>query len=164
MNVPSLLDFRTAEPRLPFERNAQDGGALGESPPNGGPEVRLVPAVLDGARFFPVYSVFRHRLATDLFCAVPEDRPVPTFIEAMSWTFGGRTDALPEGAFDPEAAATAMRFIGFTCLSLPLAGPPKHSAMMASSPREPRPRSPTSTHPVNSGQRGVGRSGEALEP
>ena len=120
MNVPSLRDFRAAEPRLPFERNAQDGGALGESPPNGGPEVRLVPAVLDGARFFPVYSVFRHRLATDLFCAVPEDRPVPTFIEAMSWTFGDRTDALPEGAFDPEAAATAVRFIGFYLFVAPI--------------------------------------------
>ena len=32
-----------------------------------------------------VYNLFRQRLGPDLFCAVPEDQPVPTFIEATNW-------------------------------------------------------------------------------
>ena len=81
---------------------------------NEGLEVRLAPVALeDPVRFSPAYNLFRNRLEPGLFCAVPEDRPVPTFIKAPNWTYAGRTDAVAQGAFDLETVRTAVRFIGF---------------------------------------------------
>src|SRR5687767_14624561 len=159
MNFQSRRDFRTAERRLPFACITQGRGALGESPASERPEVQPIPAGLDrSARFSPVYNLFRHRLATDLVCAVPEDRPVPTFIEATNWTFGGRTDALPEGTFDPEAARTAARFIGFY-LFVTLDRPSARSlaSMAGCGPREPSPPHPHERSPGEPGaERDVG--------
>ena len=85
-----------------------------EATPNEGLKVRPVSAALeDSVRFSPAYNLFRNRLEPDLFCAVPEDRPVPTFIKAPNWTYAGRTDAVAQGAFDPETARTAVWFNGF---------------------------------------------------
>ena len=61
----------------------------------------------------PVYNLFRRRLAPDLFCAVPENRPVPTFIQARNWRFVGKCGTPAQAGFDPEAARTAVRFNGF---------------------------------------------------
>jgi hypothetical protein len=58
------------------------------------------------------YNLCRHRLASDLYCAVPQDRPVPTFIKAANWTFSGATDALAKPPFDMAVARTAVRFMG----------------------------------------------------
>ena len=117
MNGQVQPNFRTAERRLPFECGAlvsKGGGVVGKGRPNKGLAVQPVPAVLKGATCFSlVYNLFRHRLAPDLFCAVPEDCPVPTFIEATNWTFAGTTDALAQGAFDPEATRTVVRFNRF---------------------------------------------------
>jgi hypothetical protein len=79
-----------------------------------GSEAQRIPAMTeDEAPFSPIFNVFRHRLARDLFCAVPEDRPVPTFIEARNWTFAGTTAPYPRGGFDPDAGRTAARCNGF---------------------------------------------------
>ena len=39
--------------------------------------------------FEPRFNLFRHREMSDLYCAVPEDRPVPPFIRGKRWEFVG---------------------------------------------------------------------------
>ncbi|GGK18459.1 hypothetical protein [Salinarimonas ramus] len=63
----------------------------------------------------PAYNLFRRREEPQLYCAVPEDYPVPAFIEAEAWDFGGRLDnamASPLG-FDPEAARHGVTLTGY---------------------------------------------------
>jgi hypothetical protein len=108
LTEPSLL--------MPAAVLPMDG--CSEATPNEGLKVRPGPAALGGSAYFsPAYNLFRSRLEPDLVCAVPEDRPVPTFIKAPNWTYSGRTDAVAQGAFDPETARTAVRFNGFYLLS-----------------------------------------------
>ena len=38
-------------------------------------------ASLGSARHWPAFNLFRHKLKPDLVCAVPEDYPVPGFID-----------------------------------------------------------------------------------
>jgi hypothetical protein len=33
------------------------------------------------------YNLFRNKQCPEIICAVPEDRPVPHFIDAEQWTF-----------------------------------------------------------------------------
>ncbi|WP_371680064.1 hypothetical protein [Microvirga sp. KLBC 81] len=102
------------KPSLSFPNAVRSMPGCGETPPNAGPETPLVAAVVESsARVSPAYNLFRSRLESDLFCAIPEDRPVPIFIEAPNWTYAGRADALAQGVFDLEAARTAVRFNGF---------------------------------------------------
>lgn len=61
------------------------------------------------------YNLFRSRHDPGLHCAVPEDRPVPRFIEPETWQFVGlieETDPLLLG-FDRKAATVGVRFNGF---------------------------------------------------
>src|SRR3954466_12035315 len=61
---------------------------------------------------WPACNLFRHRLMPDLFCAVPQDCPVPGFIEGSAWAFAGtlsvRTPA-PAGLAWETAMASAWR-------------------------------------------------------
>ena len=60
------------------------------------------------------YNLFRRKLEEDLYCAVPEDRPVPGFV-GENWEFRGRVgeaEAAPSG-FVPDAAQAATRAIGY---------------------------------------------------
>ena len=70
---------------------------------------------LGSEKFWPAYNLFRHKLMPDLFCAVPQDCPVPGFIEGSAWAFAGtiseRTPA-PAG-LDWELAAAGARRSGF---------------------------------------------------
>lgn len=63
----------------------------------------------------PVYNLFRRRNEPELYCAVPEDWPVPGFIAGAAWDFGGRIDApaaAPRG-FDADAARHGVRLTGY---------------------------------------------------
>jgi hypothetical protein len=40
-------------------------------------------------KYCPVVNLFRHKLTPDLLCAVPEDEPVPSFLDGGSWSFAG---------------------------------------------------------------------------
>ena len=75
----------------------------------------------------PVYNLFRHKLMPDLFCAVPQDWPVPGFIEGSTWAFAGtvseRTPA-PAG-LDWELAAASVRRSGFVIFQSSLSEPSK---------------------------------------
>jgi hypothetical protein len=59
------------------------------------------------------YNVFSYK-ASDLCCAVPEDRVVPRFVDD-DWTYRGtaqdRAERFP--GFAPKAAALGVRLLGF---------------------------------------------------
>ncbi len=61
------------------------------------------------------YDLFRSRHETELYCAVPEDRPSPAFIQSDQWQAAGQMDgtaAAPLG-FDREAARIGIHLNGF---------------------------------------------------
>jgi hypothetical protein len=61
------------------------------------------------------YNLFRNKCLPEIVCAVPEDRPVPHFIDPEHWAFEQplrSPEARPPG-FDSSAARTGVRFNGF---------------------------------------------------
>ena len=48
----------------------------------------------------------------DLYCAVPEDRPVPPFVGGIGWEFVGRLAEMSTVQL-PKAITAAIRFNGF---------------------------------------------------
>ncbi|HEX8165537.1 MAG TPA: hypothetical protein VF601_07075 [Beijerinckiaceae bacterium] len=76
---------------------------------------------MDKDRAARCYNLFRRKLEQDLYCAVPEDRPVPGFV-AGEWEFRGRVgeaDPVP-GGFRAEAARAAERADGYYLFHAPL--------------------------------------------
>jgi hypothetical protein len=60
-------------------------------------------------------NLFRRRGTEDVYCAVPEDRVVPSFLKGDLWEFVGRLDdrsAWPAG-FNPAAAEAGIRYNGY---------------------------------------------------
>src|SRR5215207_2942885 len=65
--------------------------------------------------FQPAYNLFRSTRSLDLLCAVPEDYPVPAFIDGQGWTFVGKVEepsAAPLG-FERQAAGAVVPLTGF---------------------------------------------------
>ncbi len=60
-------------------------------------------------------NLFRSRGPNGLFCAVPEERTVPSFVTDRGWMFRGRLEGSAEAplGFDRKAAAAGVRFNGF---------------------------------------------------
>ncbi len=61
------------------------------------------------------YNLFRNKERPELFCAVPEDRPIPSLIVAKAWTFEsflGIRDVAPPG-FSEKGAKAGVRYNGF---------------------------------------------------
>ncbi len=50
------------------------------------------------------YNLFKHKDELDLYCAVPEDRPVPTFLTADGWEYASSLDIKTLSDFDPTAS------------------------------------------------------------
>ena len=78
--------------------------------------VEAVPArsALGRRGFAPSYNLFRHADKPDLYCAVPEDRAVPSFLRGDHWAFVGRiTRAAPLPGFQEEQARSGVRLNGF---------------------------------------------------
>ena len=61
------------------------------------------------------YNLFWRRLTPDLCCAVPEDRPVPIFLEGSTWEYAGtlHQNDLPPPGFDLTAAELGVQLNGF---------------------------------------------------
>jgi len=62
----------------------------------------------------PSYNLFRREDKPDLYCAVPEDQTVPSFLRGEHWAFVGRIKqaaALP--GFQEEQARSGVRLNGF---------------------------------------------------
>ena len=66
------------------------------------------------------YNLFRGRDRPELICAVPEDKPVPTFIRGPSWELVGGVDdtSVSSIAFNHEAAEASARYNGFYLFQL----------------------------------------------
>jgi hypothetical protein len=63
----------------------------------------------------PAYNLFRCKHHLDLFCAVPEDYPVPAFVDGHGWAFAGKVDE-PSGAplgFKLETVRAILPLTGF---------------------------------------------------
>src|SRR4051794_6884896 len=77
--------------------------------------VRSANLPLGSEKSWPAYNLFRHKLMPDLFCAVPQDCPVPGFIEGSAWAFAGTLSerTLAPAGLDSETAAAGMRRSGF---------------------------------------------------
>ena len=62
--------------------------------------------------FRPSYNLFRRKRRPDLFCAVPEDCPVPAFVDGQEWEFAGTVDEATLG-LEREAARAVLPLTGF---------------------------------------------------
>jgi hypothetical protein len=66
------------------------------------------------------YNLFRNRPRPELLCAVPEDRPVPGFVDPDEWRFERTLRPLemsPPG-FENRAAQAGVRFNGYYLFQL----------------------------------------------
>ena len=59
------------------------------------------------------YHLFSLQNKPNLYCAVPDDRPVPGFLTSPGWEFRGPTDEIALGALRARAAASGVRLNGF---------------------------------------------------
>jgi hypothetical protein len=61
------------------------------------------------------YNLFRNNQRPSLFCAVPEDRSVPGFINAEVWSFERvlRSQDVAPAGFHDRAARAGVRYNGF---------------------------------------------------
>jgi len=66
------------------------------------------------ATTLPPYNLFARKDAPELYCAIPEDRPVPDFIDC-DWRFKGSLDRSQRapGGFIPPVAAASVRLNGY---------------------------------------------------
>jgi hypothetical protein len=62
-----------------------------------------------------IYNLFRRADRVELVCAIPEDRPVPDFVQGPAWQFSGRVEGATIGSssFNREAAEASVRYNGF---------------------------------------------------
>jgi hypothetical protein len=61
------------------------------------------------------YNLFRLKQTPDVYCAIPEDRPLARFLKSGGWEYGGRLDGrdgAPAG-FERRAADWSARSNGF---------------------------------------------------
>jgi hypothetical protein len=61
------------------------------------------------------YNLFRRKAEQHLYCAVPEDRPVPRFVDGCDWEYRGcvAENNAPPAGFRDDAAAAAVRSTGY---------------------------------------------------
>ena len=62
----------------------------------------------------PTYNLFQREEKPDLYCAVPEDRAVPTFLHPENWAFVGEiTEGTALPGFWEDCARSSVRLDGF---------------------------------------------------
>ena len=61
-----------------------------------------------------VFNMFQRKRNPALRCAVRQDQPIPMFIEAETWEFGGTVSLEePSPGFQPELASEAAKATGY---------------------------------------------------
>jgi hypothetical protein len=77
--------------------------------------------------FRPAYNLFRRNRGRHLVCAVPEDYPVPGFIDGQGWAFAGKVGELSTAplGFERKAAEAVALLTGFYLFSAFEVGPDK---------------------------------------
>ena len=59
------------------------------------------------------YNLFRRKDETELYCAVPENMPVPAFLTDNSWEYARSLDIMGLSGFDAAAAQASAGANGF---------------------------------------------------
>ena len=59
------------------------------------------------------YNLFRRKDEADLYCAVPEDVPVPAFLLENNWEYAWSLDIGTLSGFDADAARVSAGMNGF---------------------------------------------------
>jgi hypothetical protein len=59
------------------------------------------------------YNMFRHKDEADLYCAVPQDQPVPAFLTEDKWDYAHSLDIRTLSGFDAAAASASAKANGF---------------------------------------------------
>jgi PAS domain-containing protein len=75
--------------------------------------LQLAPARPDASD--SAYNLFRNKQRPEILCAVPEHRPIPTFVASEQWMYEGSLrpqETRPPGFYD-RAASAGVRFNGF---------------------------------------------------
>ena len=77
--------------------------------------IRPVRPALGSNNHRTAFNLFRRKREPDLLCAVPQDCPVPGFVEASAWAFVGtvREPTTVLSGFNRRAAEASVRFNGF---------------------------------------------------
>ena len=60
-----------------------------------------------------VYNLFRRKDEADLYCAVPEDIAVPSFVTQETWQFARSVELDVLSGFDATAAEESVKANGF---------------------------------------------------
>jgi len=60
-----------------------------------------------------IYNLFRRKGEADLFCAVPQDVPVPNFVTGDEWEYAHPLDIETLSGFDASAAQASAAANGF---------------------------------------------------
>ena len=77
--------------------------------------IRRAPPAPGYATYRPAFNLFRRKREPDVACAVPEDCPVPGFLDPSTWEYVGtlREPTTPLPGFNRRAAEASIRFNGF---------------------------------------------------
>src|SRR3954453_3189636 len=77
--------------------------------------IRPVRPALGSNNHRTAFNLFRRKREPDLLCAVPQDCPVPGFVEASAWAFVGtvREPTTVLSGFNRRAAEASVRVNGF---------------------------------------------------
>ena len=59
------------------------------------------------------YNLFRRKEEADLYCAVPEDIAVPSFVTQETWEFAQSLELAVLSGFGPTAAEASVKANGF---------------------------------------------------
>jgi hypothetical protein len=106
------------QPRMSLDRDIGQAAGAGVSPmiTIGGNSGRVrIGFVGRTVHRWPTYNLFCRHDAPDLVCAVPNDRPVPPFVQGPSWFYAGSIEepaAAPAG-FSAAAAECGVGLSGF---------------------------------------------------
>ena len=70
------------------------------------------------SRLWPAYNLFRCKRSLGLFCAVPEDYPVPAFVDGHGWEFAGKVEELSAAplGFERQQQGLSYHLQAFICL------------------------------------------------
>ena len=88
--------------------------------------IRRAPSAPGYRTFRPTFNLFRRKREADLACAVPEDCPVPGFLDPSTWEYVGtlREPTTPLPGFNRRAAEASIRFNGFYLFEAGVTAPP----------------------------------------
>lgn len=83
------------------------------SPAGIGTARRMIDETMHPHDMMLTYNLFRNKDVADLYCAVPQDQPVPTFLTEDKWNYDRALDIRTLSGFDAAAASASAKINGF---------------------------------------------------